>query len=429
MKGFPNQISDLVKLSDGVQCILNVLGRGGDPRDDGELGLELVRSGVLGTGHVPMPVEEYIADQLTKPLAGQSYRTSARGLRELYRLLGLINDQAAGLIVTGLGREAASYAGRPLGDQETGFWRRVISSFQHFGDDNLASHPYQVLLRLVATRPGITRAKCALALEARDDSPDELDRIANLSDLDEDVIRERIGVSKATWDNAKKVIPRFAEQLGDVVRTGHSYRLAAGPGLADVGGAAPAGAAGAPRRPRGSRPVTATTIGSAGLGDWHELGIPPDIDPEAAAEAIRTRLDRLRRHNQLVRAVAAELGKRGCDLYEDPFDILGVSGNLGILCEVKTLDGSDDDERERVRSALAQLLYYEAFVIPPEAAAVTIHKVACFEGRISREHQRWLNSSGIGAIWVSNGRFVGDALAVRALQPFLGDLAGGGEDT
>jgi hypothetical protein len=205
MKGFPNQIADLGKLAQGLRCIVQILDLGPNPKDDGVLGEALVRAGVLGTGHTPLPVERYIREQRAKPRDRQSFRTSARGLRELYRLLGLIDDSGPTVVVKPEGRQAAAFADQPMDAVQIQFWRRLISNFRHDG-----SHPYQVLLRLIAQRPGITRAKCALALEARDDSPQELERIVALSDLSEDRILAQIGVSKANWDNAKKVIPHFA---------------------------------------------------------------------------------------------------------------------------------------------------------------------------------------------------------------------------
>lgn len=427
MKGFPNQIAELERLSQGLQTIVQVLAAGRNPRDDGVLGQAMVRSGVLGTGHIPKPVDQYIREQLTKTQDRQSFRTSARGLRELYRLLGLINEMGGTVIVTPEGHQAASYAGQPLGPAQIEFWRRVISNFQHLGGDRRASHPYQVLLRLVARKPGITRAKCALALEARDDSQEELDRIVELADLPEDEIRERIHVSESNWDNAKKVIPRFAEQLGDVIKTGQNYRLADAPGLAGLAippapPVARVAEGAAPRRPRSARAVTPATIGAAGLAERDEPEVPPIPDPAAAAAAIASRLARLRRHNELVRALATRLQAAGMALFEDPFDVLAVLGQAGILGEVKTLDGSAEDERDRVRDALAQLLYYEAFVTAPVAGEATIHKVAFFERPITDGHRGWLNSSAIATIWMDDGHLKGDELAVRVLGPYLEEL-------
>lgn len=427
MKGFPNQIVDLGKLAQGLRCVIQVLQAGRNPKDDGVLGEAMVRAGVLGTGHTPMPVNKYIREQLKKSPSNQSFRTSARGLRELYRFLGLIDDSGPTLIVTREGRQAAAFAGRPLDAGQIEFWRRVISNFRHHGGGT-TSHPYQMLLRLIARRPGITRAKCALALEARDDSPMELQRIVRLSKLPEDKIRAKISVSKANWDNAKKVIPHFAEQLRDVIKTGQTFRLADAPGrAADRVVAAPPevkgrAAAAAPRRPRSSRLVTPDTIAAAGIADRDEPPVPPDLDPAAAAAAIALRRDRIRRHNLLVRAFSARLAAAGMTLSEDPFDVLAVLGEVAVLAEVKSLDGSPADERDQVQSALAQLLYYEAFLTVPVAGA-TIYKIACFERQITGDHQAFLNGLGIGTIWDAGGsRFAGDALAARILGRYLEEL-------
>jgi hypothetical protein len=109
-------------------------------------------------------------------------------------------------------------------------------------------------------------------------------------------------------------------------------------------------------------------------------------------------------------------------LSEDPFDILAVLGRVGLLTEVKSLDGTAADERDRVMDALAQLLYYEAFLTTPVNGAA-IHKIACFEREISKEHQAFLNRHGIATIWAVGGdRFAGDALAVGILGRYLEEL-------
>jgi hypothetical protein len=427
MKGFPNQVADLGKIATGMQALIRLVDGNADAKDDGVFGPALVRAGVAGTGHTPRPVEADIREQLTRSPSNQSFRTTARGLRELFRLLRFVDDSDRPIRVTNLGRQAAAFAGSPLTPEQIVFWRRVIRNMIHEGADGEASHPYQVLLRLVARKPGITRAKCALALEARNDSPEELDRIVELADLPEDEIRDQLGVTKSNWDNAKKVLPKLAEQLGDVVRTGQSYVLAVAPGRADavvpevLVGPAPRAAR---RAPRSSREVTPETIGRAGMADrFDEVEIPPELDPAAAREAIRQRLERLRRHNSIVRALAARLREARARLYEDPFDLLAIIGAVNILGEVKTLDGSEADERDRVQEALAQLLYYEAFVTAPVIGADAIHKIACFEAPITAAHQAWLNRAGIGTIWlVREGRFGGDALAARVLGDFLEEL-------
>jgi len=426
MKGFPNQVVDLPKLSKAMQCIVRLTDDGEQAKDDGILGEDLVRAGVAGTGHTPMPIERYLRAQRTKSKSNQSFRTTARGLRELFRLLGFIDDSGRDVVVTEAGRQAAGFADQPMSAERLAFWRRTIRNMTHAGGDNTESHPYQVLLRLVARKPDITRAKCALALEARDDSLPELDRISQLADRSEDEIIRRLEITKSNWDNAKKVLPKFAEQLGDVIRTGDSYRIADAPGRADAGPAAqPAEArrAAAVRAPRTSRQVTPQTIGTAATAeDFDEFAATREVDQAAAAEGVRSPRSRLRRHNLIVRKLATRLAAAGGELYEDPFDVLALIRSVGILGEVKTLDGTEPDERDRVLEALAQLLYYQAFLLPPAAGQASVRMVACFERRISADHIRWLNDQNIAVIWEDGDGFAGDALAANFLGRYLEEL-------
>jgi len=428
MKGFPNQVADLGKLATAMRCIVRLVDAGEQARDDGVLGEALVRARVAGTGHSPQPVEIYLRSQRQKKHSSQSHRTTARGLRELFEILGFINDSGDTVQVTDLGRRAAAFADSPMNQEQISFWRRAFRDMSHDGGDGERSHPYQVLLRLIARKQRILKPKCALALEAKNDSSEELERIVALVDLREDQIRSRLGVSRSNWANAVKVLPKIAEQLRDVIRTGDRYEIADAPRRADAGAAvppaapAPAGAPRpvAPRAPRTSRAVTPDTIGQAGTAetfDEPEARLPAD-----PAVAVRTRLDRLRRHNLIVRKLAARLAAGHGNLFEDPFDILAIIEELAIMVEVKTLDGTVDDERERVREALGQLLYYAAFLVSPLVQEDAIRKVACFERRISDGHRRWLNDHGIGVVWEDGENFDGDDLAAEFVGRFLEEV-------
>src|SRR5947207_737054 len=114
MKGFPNQVTDLQKIAVGIRTLVDVEQAGHNARDDGVYGPALVRAQVAGTGHRPRPVEEYIREQLRKDASDQSFRTTARGLRELFRLLGFIDDSGGRVEVLPLGQQAAAFAGAPL---------------------------------------------------------------------------------------------------------------------------------------------------------------------------------------------------------------------------------------------------------------------------------------------------------------------------
>ena len=102
MKGFPNQVADLGKLAKAMQYIVQLIDAGQQVKDDEIFGQALVRAGVAGTGHSHRPINEYIREQRAKPISGQSFRTTARGLRELFRILGFINDSGDVVEVTDL---------------------------------------------------------------------------------------------------------------------------------------------------------------------------------------------------------------------------------------------------------------------------------------------------------------------------------------
>ena len=102
----------------------------------------------------------------------------------------------------------------------------------------------------------------------------------------------------------------------------------------------------------------------------------------------------------LVRRLASQL--KVDELYEDPFDILGIRGSAGILIEVKTLNGEAADERVQVRHALAQLLYYEAFVTNPKTDEAPI-KCAGFNSKPTKAHIKWLRSQSIYTVWKKGG--------------------------
>ncbi len=418
MKGFPNQVADLSKLAAGIASLVSVVDGGQSAKDDGIFGEALVRVGVAGTGHVPMPVDEYLEEQLKKQVSNQSFRTTARGLRELYRILGFIDDSDTEVQATDLGRKAASYAGTSMGPEQMAFWRTAIRNMTQSDEDGRVSHPYQVLLRLIGQKPGITRAKSALALEALDDSAEELARIVALADLPEEEIRTKIGVSESNWDNAKKILPRFAEQLQDVIKDDQSFRLADAPGQAKAGIAEEAVTEKVIRAPRSSRSVTPDSIGRAATEDFFdEVVSAKGVDAETVAKTNKLRFDRRRRHNLIVKELASRL--TDMKLFEDPFDVLALTNSVGVLIEVKTLDGAKADEVDRVREALSQLLYYEAFVTSPIAGATVVRKIACFEHPITEEHRLWLNRSEIAVIWKTDTGFMGDALARATLSDYL----------
>lgn len=407
MKGFPNQIADLVKLAKAIKVLQKLLDDGKNPKDDGVYGEALVRAEIAGTGHTPLPIEEYLNSQKLKSLSDQSHRTTARGLKELFRILDLIKINEETIELTPKGEKIAAIANQTLNENTKELWRNTIIQMQHHGGDETASHPYQVLLRLIARCPGITRAQCALALEAKDDSREELERILNLAPKDEDEIISTINTTRTNWDNGKKILPHFAEQLNDVQKKGQQFYLNSLEKLQSQGTSTQKTETSLSRKRRGASQVTADTIAKAGTEDSFdekEEEYLPET-PEAIKERRSKIKDRLTRHNKLVKRVASILEAKNARLYEHPFDCLACFTNLGFLIEVKTLDGTEADEIDRVRGALSQLLYYESFVITSFVKEEHTIKIACFENKISDKHIEWLAKSGIFTIWAKNNIF------------------------
>lgn len=424
MKGFPNQVSDLEVLSLAIKITDEIQTQGKNPKNDDVLGEALIRGRVLGTGHTNIPIDEYLAKQRAKNLSDQSHRTRARGLRELFRVLELIEDTGSGIELTDYGHQISSFAGKDLDGNALRVWRMVVRNMTHDGGDEETSHPYQVLLRLIARKPGIRRSKCALALEARNDSETELNRITGLADMSEFEIRNHLGITQSNWDNAKKILPSFAEQLGDVDRKNMQTLYIAdtlSSPKAQVNEPQPTTELGL-RPPRSSSQVTSESIATTGItSEWDEadelIGAPDIERLRISRETIR---DRLRRHNLIVRALADQIGS-GAELYENPFDCLACFTNTALLIEVKSLDGTAPDEAKRVREALAQLLYYESFVTQPVTASQVIILVAGFEHRPSSEHITWLECKDVAVIWqITGGSFDGTDTSRRKLAGHFG---------
>ena len=425
MKGFPNQVSDLETLASALKVMIDLQAEGKNPTNDGVFGEAMIMLGVLGTGHKPVPVDEYLAKQKMKRTSYQSFRTRARGLRELFRVLKFIDDSGDELVVTRAGEQIAAFAGKKLTPDVLRLWRIVIVSLSHDGGDGQSSHPYQVMLRLVAERPGITRAKCALALEAKNDSDDEMDRILALADLEEDKIRDEISVTESNWDNAKKILPRFAEQLGDVQKIGEQFYLSDAPGVPKESPAEAEGdkAVKGPRRPKSASVVTSDSIARGGTAEDSDEGdelAESEVDPEALKAKKAKIRDRLKRHNLIVKSLAKKLEVEGAELFESPFDCLACFAAEGLLIEVKSLDGTEQDEVLRVRDALAQLLYYESFVTRPLVKKRAVRKIACFEHKVSEDHIAWLQSSNIYVTWVTGDGFDGSPEAKDELAGHFG---------
>ena len=401
MKGFPNQVSNVGKLTSALGALSDIIDAGGDHGDDA-FGEQLLRRGVINPGSGSSGIDDYLMVSRQKPLSNQSHRTSARGLREFLHLAHLVEMQDGILGVTLSGNRLLEvYADNDLGLLNHQ-WKSIARNISVPDSEGIVSHPYQVMLRMLAARPGTPRAMCALALEAMDDSDEELNRIIGLRDLNNELqIRAALAISKSNWDNAKKILPSIAEQIGDVARGQDGLYLV----VADLTDPTSGSRIDEGRR-NTARKVTVATIASTKTpDDSDEAATINQANLVSLADAIAKRIERSHRHNLLVQQFAASILDPSAEIWEGTFDCLAIGQEMGLLAEMKTLDGSDSDERDQVRAAAAQLLYYEAFDVQaiPELADSTLVKVALFESAPSNSHIRWLEGMGISVAWRLDG--------------------------
>ena len=409
MKGFPNQISNLRKIQTGISVLKELIDSGGNGKDDGSFGRLLVLNHVAGTGHQPVSLATYIAEQERKPLSKQSHRTTARGLREFYRMLGFIDDSGDAVRILDLGRRATT-----PGQITAQFWQDVFCNLRHRSQDGSISHPFQILLRLIARKHSIRYTKCALALEARDDSIEELNRISQLADFNDDQIIRNIDVSHSTWTNARKILLPVAIQIGVVRRDRDVVELTSLPQDAlPHNRPGVVGATAVQAEPRLVTPETIARIRPN--GGFDEIRSAPEVSPADAINTARLRTGRLRRHQAIVQRLASLLHRSGARLYENPFDVVARYDNSLYLFEIKTVERNNPaDERDRVREAMAQLCYYEQFEVERIGAGTPCHKVSCFEHEISENHRNFLEQFDIAVIWCGGTAFSGNRNALFA---------------
>lgn len=406
MKNFPHQINQLEKLLPSLRIFAELQAEGRSLADDGIVGEALARAGVYAFREKDMALEQRLEIERAKPTSSQGMRTCARDLRRFFSLMDFLQRTDNGEFEVTARAEALLNADN-IAERNRQF--RAALMDLALQEDEYVSHPYRLLLRLVEARPGLPVEFLGLALEAEDDSEQEFERLLDLIDEHEWIdVCQIIEVSVHQARNSIKILPALARQLGDIYeQDGKYFRTGTT--------AVPAPAEPTPRaRPR-PRHVTAGEIASQQTTE-RERDDPRDVipqDPDAIRAAIEIRQLRTDRHNVIVREWAELLEQAGCVLLEFPFDCLGIRDTLSVLTEVKTLDGSPEDEIYQVQDCLAQLLYYERFDIPVAVNRMTLMKVALFESRISTGHQAFLEEHDCVVLWKENNTLTG---TVRGLE-------------
>jgi len=418
MKNFPHQINDLAKFQGALAIIADMIRQGIDVSSDTELGEALVVGGIYSFRDKTLSPAQALALERAKPKQNRGSETAARDIRRFFELSGFIQEDGSvtsfGITPRGAALLNAVDSIAALAD-----WRAAMRDLELRDPTGNISHPYWIMLRLVAQFPGIETSKLMLALEPVDDSQAEYDRIASLVYMSSDDIRQAVGASESHARNAVKILPAIARQLGDIVSSGGRSFPAPIAVTSEDGTVIVA--------PEG-------TIPDPGVRDQTPVSpdeIAPTPDFRDAGEAffdlragIAIRQQRTREHQDAVRSLAYLLDASGFLLFENPFDCLAVTeARASILFEVKTLTGDLTDERQQASRALGQLKSYRFFHMPADLAHSPAIDVAAFTLKPSQETINFLWSSRILVVWLFNGQWWIQNPSSNAVEPFAPENA------
>ncbi len=426
MKNFPHQYNDLTKLRATLETERDLQDRGLDSTDDAVLGYELAHRRVYGfrglnyggdDATIDRRVTERIEIERDKPAGTQGARTAAREMRRTLRYLGWLHADGTALTPAG----EALLATTEGSDEERILMQQAIGSIA-VGDP--ASHPVQILLRLVEDVSLDSRSGMEVALEAVDDSVGEFQRVATIAALPEN---DRINTLKAAgWTdpqlaNAVKILPAFAIQSGLMTTDGSGRYILTDAGRRAIGRAVTA------TRPvqSASRRTTRRRATSVGTNDPAQVGrsrglLEADrraLSPAEQAMAAQLLYERTERHQALVRTIASR--SHGGQFREDAtsYDLLidlDADADL-ILIEVKTVVG---DAPIQIRVAVGQLLYYDYFFVKPSFPGRQVQQLVIVDEAVPSELAEFLQENVIGIVAYIGGEFnslndLGEAIANR----------------
>jgi len=423
MKNFPHQMNDLFRLTRGLQVFAELEQQGTDLSSDEVVGVSLARAGVYTFRAKDKTLDEALELELAKPRSSRGTHTAARDLRRIFLLCGFLKEGVdGGLTVSETGNRLVELHSAERKAELLLMWGGALREMPLEDLGGSVSHPYRILMRLVDARPGIAKRYLALALEAEDDSEGEFRRVLELIDRgDWDSTLQAIGATQYSANNAVKILPAMAQQIGDIVTEGEACypgSLGAEIGQFTVGEVLGTAQRDGSRVPsRRHRSVTARQIAPP-ISDETAATRVEEHDLAAIQNGIEERRERTNRHQSLVQEFASLCENAGLKLFEYPFDCLAVGAEgPSILAEVKTLSGVFNDERSQVQRALAQLDYYEFFDLPEECVADhQIIRLAVFESEVLSKHQQFLAHHGVSVIWHTGDGFAGSSETEAILQ-------------
>ncbi len=394
MKNFPHQFNDLSKLFRALQAIQQLLEEE-SPLSDENFGKLLTGNEIYTYKDRTLSIEEFLHAEQQKPKSSRGYLTVARDIRRFFQLLGYLTvfpDKSGEL-----SSAAIQLLAQGNNEVKNQLWNNSFLQLGLEGQDGEVSHPYRILLKLVQDFPGIETPKLMLALEAENDSDEEYARISALASEPIDNIIQETGTTRSMAANAVKILPGVAEQLGDIERINSQAYLIGRVSVTEDEITTERESRAPNRQIATFREVTVDTIArDPNLANITRSSI--DL-----AEAIRTRQNRLARHQEIVRLLATLNGDSGLNLYEGKFDCLAATDEQqALLYEVKTiLDSLSDQEKQTVKG-FGQVKYYKFSIVNRE---MNLDDVTCFLVYSQRPNQELIDfcvSEDVKVVWLDN---------------------------
>ena len=397
MKNFPHQFAKIEKLTNALRTADQLISDGAEFHRDSVFGRQLAVDGVYtfrGIGSV----EQKLQEESEKPRSRRGTETAAREMRRFLLLSGFIRQEEDGnsFNVSDKGRELLDTNSEAL---KMFLWRESMLDLALKDETGSVSHPYRLLVRIVAESPGIETSKLLLALEARDDSEEEYQRIVELAALTSDEIVASLGIGQSNAKNAVKVLPSIAHQVGDIERKANrSYPRATTVVTEDA--IEPLAAITTLAQ---SVAHTPTPVGNPVNAD--NIASTPEFSEKSAhpfdlSAAIELRNKRTILHQEIVRSLAVLLESLNFNLFEYPYDCLATKDDVVVLAEVKTLDGTISDERKQAVRAVGQIKSYAYFDVPEELKEGQLELVVAFSERPTDPILDFLAEQGISTAWI-----------------------------
>lgn len=395
---FPNQMNDLLKLRRALSTAAAI--KPTNLKDDGIYGDALLNNGVIKTGKTKRELR-------LLPTSRQPHRTTARGLREMFRLLGCMVESNGRVSLTGDGRAIANATGAVLAPRERATWLKLVSQlrFPHpqypaISPGVTSVRPAHVLLAMLVTGP-LPSQGLAMAFTASNEGSREIAacrrRAARWTSRRARSLARQVGTTESELKNNAKVFPGILEQLGLIRREAGTARIEP-LGLRFVGSSGiPAG--GTPPRKKGITRPKRREIRSTSSAPW----TPSAPDSSDLLEKARLRLLRLERANQDHQAalsiMASWLRRRGFKTFEADYDILATKKSLWILLEIKSIAAAA--VRSQLMRAIGQLAYYAALSVRKPPKGTELVRAVVFDRPFSDQRvQRVLKNEGISLLWI-----------------------------